>query len=108
VLTDPVSQLGFVELASCEREDKGHNLFFGGLDPKAVQPEEEIHGLESDPFVPVNERMVVGETKAICRCKFGEVCRRTVVESVPWALKCRFKETPISKSGRAAMRFDLI
>jgi hypothetical protein len=108
VLTDPVGKLGFVELAGCEREDERHDLLLGGFDAEAVQAEEEIHGLEGDAFVSVNERVVVGEAKAIGRGERGKIFVRTVVESVLWALECRFEETPISKSEGAAMGFDLI
>ena len=108
MLTDPFSKLGLVELAGCEREDKSYYLFLEGFDTEVVQPEEEIHGLESDAFVPVNERMVVGETKTIGRGKRGKIGVRTVVVSVFGTFKRRFKETPIPKSGRAAVRFDLI
>jgi hypothetical protein len=82
VPTDPVSKLVFIELAGCEGQDKRYDRFLGGFDAEAVQPEEEIHGLESDTFVPVNKRMVVGETKAISRGERSEVWVRTVVEPV--------------------------
>ena len=80
--TDPVSKLGFVELAGCKGQDKRNDSFLGGFNAKAVQPEEEIHGLKRDAFVPVNERMVVGQTKAISRSERREVWVRTVMELV--------------------------
>ncbi len=73
MLTDPVSKLGFTELAGCEGQDNRYDRFLGGFNAEAVQPEEEIHGLECDAFVPVNKRMVVGETKAIGRGQCSEV-----------------------------------
>jgi hypothetical protein len=82
VLADPVSKLGFIELAGCERQDERNDRFLGGFNAEAVQPEEEIHGLKGDAFVPVNKRMVVGKTKAIGRCKPSKVWVRTVVELV--------------------------
>jgi hypothetical protein len=82
VLTDPASKLGFIELAGCEGQDERYDRLLGGFDAEAVQPEEEVHGLESDAFVPVNERMVVGETKAIGRSERSEVWVRAVVELV--------------------------
>jgi len=82
VPTDPVSKLGFVELAGFKGQDKGNDLFLGGFNAKAVQPEEEIHGLKRDAFVPVNERMVVREAKAIGSSERSEVWVRTVVELI--------------------------
>jgi hypothetical protein len=82
VPADPISKLGFIELAGCKGQDKRNDRFLGGFNAEAVQPEEEIHGLERDAFVPVNERMVVGETKAISRSERSEVRVRTVVELV--------------------------
>jgi hypothetical protein len=82
VLADPVSKLGFIELAGCEGQDDRNDRFLRGFNAEAVQPEEEIHGQESDTFVPVNERMVVGEAKAIGRCERSEVWVRTVMELV--------------------------
>jgi hypothetical protein len=108
VLTDPVSKLGFIELAGCEGQDKRHDSFLGGFDAETVKPEEEIHGLESHAFVPVNERMVVGEPKAISRSERSEVWVRTVVELILGTLQCRFEEPPIPKAGRAAVCLDLI
>jgi len=99
VLSDPVSELGFIQFAGCEREDESDDLLLGGFDAKAVQAEEEIHGLESDAFVPVNERVVLGKPEAISRSEGGQICVGTVMELVLRALKCRFKETSISKSG---------
>ena len=80
--TDPVSKLGFVELAGCKGQDKGNDLFLGGFNAEAVQPEEEIHGLKRDAFVSVNERMVVRQAKAIGSCERSEVWVRTVVELI--------------------------
>ena len=80
--TDPVSKLGFVELAGCKGQDKRNNRFLGGFNAEAVQPEEEIHGLKRDAFVPVNERMVVRQTKAVSRSERSEVWVRTVMELV--------------------------
>jgi len=65
VASDPVGQRGFVELAAGECDDEGHNLFFGGVDSKAIQPEKEIHGLEGYPLVAIDERVVAGETEAV-------------------------------------------
>lgn len=79
---DPISKPGFIEVAGCKGQDKRNDRFLGGFNAEAVQPEEEIHGLESDTFVPVNERMVVGEAKAIGRCERSEVWVRTVMELV--------------------------
>ena len=106
--TDPVGKLGFIELAGCEREDKGNDRLFRGLDAEAVQPKEEIHGLKRDAFVPVHERMVVGETEPIGRSEGSEVWVRTVAELVLGTLQCRFEKASIPESGRASVGPDLI
>ena len=108
MLADPVSKLGLIELAGCEGQDKRNDRFLGGFEAEAVQPEEDIHGLERDALVPINKRMVVGETKAIGCGERSEVWVRTVVELVLATLQCRFEETPIPETDRAAVCFDLI
>jgi hypothetical protein len=65
VLTEPGSKIRLIQLAAGEREDQNDDLFLGCFNAKTVQPEEEIHGLECDALVPINERMVVGETESI-------------------------------------------
>ena len=80
MLADPVSKLGFIQFAGCEGQDERNDRFLRGFNAEAVQPEEEIHGLEGDAFVPGNERMVVGETIAIGSCERSEVWVRTVME----------------------------
>jgi hypothetical protein len=82
VPTNPVSKLGFVELAGCKGQDKRNDRFLGGFNAEAVQPEEEIHGLEGNALVPINKWMVLGKAKAIGRGERGEVLVSAVVELV--------------------------
>ena len=86
-MPEPGSQLGFIELAGGKREDYGHDLFLRGLNLEAVQAEEEIQGLERDAFVSVNEGMVVGKAKAVCRGQRREIRVRVIVEPVSGALE---------------------
>jgi hypothetical protein len=58
VVTEPVSQGGFVEVTARQRKDGGDDLFFGRVNAEAVQTEEEIHGLKGDALVAVHEGMI--------------------------------------------------
>ena len=71
VLAEPGGEIGFVELPTGERENHDDDFFLRCFNAEAVQPEEEIHGLESDSLVSVNERMVVGEAESIGRGEGG-------------------------------------
>ncbi len=66
MLSKPVREAGLIDVSAGEREDNGDDLFLRRFNAKAVQTEEKIHGLEGDALVPVDERMVVGETETIC------------------------------------------
>jgi hypothetical protein len=100
VLTDPGSELDFLELAGCQGKDKNHDLLLRGFDAESVQSEEGIHGLENDAFVPVSERVVVSEAKPICGSQRRKVSVGPVEESVLGALQCRFKETSVPEPAR--------
>ena len=84
---EPRSQLGFLKLASGKREDYGYDLFLRGLNSEAVQAKEEIHGLERDAFVSVDEGMIVGEAKAVCCGQRREICTRIIVKPVSGPLE---------------------
>ncbi len=108
MLPKPGSEIGLIELPAGEREDQSDDLFLRCINAEAVQPKEEIHCLEGDTLVPVNERMVLGEAKTIGCSKGGKVCVRVVVEPVLRALNGRFQEAPVSESEGAAVNSDLI
>jgi len=108
VLTKPGSEIRLIEFPASEREEKSDNLFLWCFNAEAVQPKEQIHGLESDPLVPINEGMVLGEAKTIGCCKGGKICVRTVVETISRAFDGRLQETPVSESEGTAVSFDLI
>ena len=73
VLTKPSGQIGLTQLATGKGEDESDDLFFGGLDTKAIQSEEEIHRLEGDTLVSIDERVILGETESVCRGQGGEI-----------------------------------
>ena len=82
MLTEPSSEVGLFELSTRQRQDRGDDFFLGGVNAEAIQAEEEIHGLEGDPFVPVHEGVVVSQTEAIRSSKSGKIGVRVVVEPV--------------------------
>ncbi len=108
MLTKPGREVGLIKLPACERKDKGDDFFFWCINPEAVQPKKEVHGLEGDTLVPVNEGMVLGEPKPIRCGKGGKVRVSAVVESVPRTFNGGLQETPVPKSEGAAVSFDLI
>src|SRR5450759_3944740 len=62
VLTDPAEDLGKAEFVPLHRaNDKRVSVQALDLDVKAVAPQENIGGDESDAFVAVQEAVVVGE-----------------------------------------------
>ena len=108
VLTKPGGEIVLIQLAAGEREDQNDDLFLGCFNAEAVQPEEEIHGLECDALVPINERMVVGETESIGCSQGGKIRVRVVVEPVSRTFDGRLQETPIPESKGPAVSLDLI
>jgi hypothetical protein len=74
-------------LTSGKREDQGRDLFLRGLDAESVQSQEEIHGLERDALVSVNEGMVVGEAKAVGSGEGREICVMIIMEPGSGALE---------------------
>jgi hypothetical protein len=82
VLTEPGSETGLIEVSTRQRQDHGNDLLLGGFNAEAIQAEKEIHGLEGDAFVPINEGMVIGQTESICGSESGKVCVSVVMKSV--------------------------
>jgi hypothetical protein len=108
VLTKPGSKIGLIQLSAGERENQCDDLFLRGFNAEAVQPEEEIHGLEGDALVPVNEGMVVGETESIGCSKGRKIRVRVVVKPVSRTFDGRLQETPVPESKGPAVSLDLI
>ena len=82
MLPEPGCEAGLIEASRRQRQDHGNDLFLRGFNAEAVQPKEEIHGLEGDAFVSIHERVVVGQTEAIGGSKSGEVGVGVVMEPV--------------------------
>ena len=87
MLPEPASEVWFIELAGGKRKDQSHNLLLRGLDAETVQAKKEIHGLERDALVPINEGMVVGKAKPVCRGERGEIRIRLVMDPVSGAFE---------------------
>ena len=91
VFAQPVGQRRFIQGAVCQRKNECHYLFLRGVNSKSVQPEEQVHSLESDPLVAIDKRVVAGDSKSV-RCRDGrEVSIGLVVKSVARALQSRFE-----------------
>jgi len=108
VLADPGGEIGFIELTTGERENQNDDFFLWCFNAGAVQPEEEIHGLECDALVSINERMVVGEAESIGCGEGGKIRVRIVVEPVSRTFEGRLQETPIPESKGPTVSLDLI
>ena len=108
MLAEPGGEIGLIELPTGERENQDNDFFLRCFNAEAVQPEEEIHGLESDALVSIDERMVVGEAESIGRGEGGKIRVRVVVEPVSGTFDGRLQETPIPESKGPTVSLDLI
>lgn len=65
VISEPRREAGLIEVTARQREDGGHDFFLGGINAKPVQPEEEVHGLEGHPLVPIDEWVVLRDPEPV-------------------------------------------
>ena len=98
MLAEPGGEIGLMEFPTGEKENQNDDFFLCCFNAEAVQPEEEIHGLECDALVSVNERMVMGEAESIGCGEGGEIRVRVVGEPVSRTFEGRLQETPIPES----------
>lgn len=96
MVTEPGGEGRLIKVASGQCEHGGHNLGFGCIDAEAVKAEKEIHGLEGDALVAVDEGVVLREAEAIGGGKGSAIGALIVDEEVSRALKCRLEEGPIA------------
>lgn len=108
VVPEPGSQARLIQVTTRQREDRGYHPFLGGIDAEAVQTEEEVHGLEGHPLVSIDEGVVPGDPKAVCRSQRGKVSAGLEVVAVSGTFEGGFQEAPVPKAEGSAMSLDLI
>ncbi len=108
VVPEPSSKACLIEVATRQGEDRGYDLFLGGIDAKAVQTEEEVHGLEGHPLVSIHEGVVLGDPKAVCRSQRGKISVGLAVDAVAGTFESGFQEAPVPKAEGSAVSLDLI
>ena len=105
---EPLSERWLIELPAGEGQDDCDDLFLRRIDPKAVQPEKEVHRLEGDALVAIQKGMVARESESVRSCERREVRLGLVAKQVARAFQRRVQQSPISNSERAAVGLDLI
>jgi hypothetical protein len=108
VLANPSGQVRLIQRAAGKRQDESDDLFFGSLEAEAIQAKDEVHRLEGDALVPIDEGMVLGETEAVPRGEGGKVGARVVGEPVPRPLQGRRQEATVAEAEGATVCLDLI
>lgn len=108
VFPEPGSEAQLVEVAARQGEDGTYDLFFGGIDAKPVQPEEQIHGLEGHALVAVDKGVVLGDAEAVCRGQRREIGLGIVTKSISGALEGGLQESAIPKAVGSAMSLNLV
>lgn len=107
-MSEPVGETRLIQVSAGEGEDEGDNLLFWCIDPEAVQAEEEIHGLEGYPLVPVQEGMIARKPEPICGSDRGKIGLGIVEESIARAFQGGLQEAPVPQPEGAAVGLDLI
>jgi len=108
VLPKPGSEAGLIELPSRQGKDGRYDVFFGGIERKAVQAEEQVHGLEGHPLVAVDEGVVLRDAESVCCSEGGEVGVVLVAESISRTFEGGVQESPIAEAEGPAVSLDLI
>lgn len=107
-LSKPGSQGCLIEVATCQSKNGRRDLLLGGIDAVAVQAQEEVHGLECDALVSVEERMITRDAKAVCCSKGREVGIRLVSKLIARALQGRLEEPVVTQADSAPVGLDLV
>jgi len=108
VCLEPGGETLFVEFSTGHGEHEGDDGFFRGHDPKAVEAEEDVHGLECHALVAVYERVVIGQRETVGSRESVESDIRLVVESVSRSIESGLKETAIAKTESSTVGPDLV
>ncbi len=67
VFSKPLGYLRLLQVASGQVEDEAHHFRFLRVDAQAVQSKEDVHRLEGDPLVAIDEGMVPSKTEPVGR-----------------------------------------
>jgi len=108
VLPKPGGECSLIERPTRKSEDKRHNFFLRSVNAKAVQPQEEVHGLESNPLISVDEGIVLRNPESIGCSEIAEVSCGLIVEAITRSIQSELQEPTIPESERAAVAPDLI
>jgi hypothetical protein len=107
VLSEPVGKRGFWQVTRGKSENQADHFGLLRVDTESVEAEEDVHGLEGDALVPVDEGMISSEPKPVGCCEIEEIGLRLVVEPISGSVQRGIEETLISKPKRSAMLLDL-
>jgi hypothetical protein len=107
MLPEPVGQLGFWQLPGGKSEDQADHVRLLGFNSKSVEAKEDIHGLEGDTLVPIDERMIPRDTKPVGCRQVREIGLGFVVEPNSGSLQSGIEETGIPQPKRSAVLLDL-
>lgn len=83
VTPHPVRELGFADLAGGESEHHRHHLRFRRLQAQAVELQENGHGDEADPLVPIGVAVAAGEPRPIRRGQRRQIPLPGVLPGIP-------------------------
>ncbi len=108
MVAKPGGEFCFIQIAAGEGQHQAYNLFLRCIDSQAVQAEKEVHGLECDTLVPVDEGVVSGNPKPIGGGQTAEVRSGFILETVSWPAEGGVQKTLVSEPEGASMRFDLV
>jgi len=104
----PGREFCFVQFAAGEGQHQAYDLLLRRINSQAAEAEKEVHGLECDTLVPVDEGVVSRNPKPIGGGQTKEVRSRLILEPVSWPAEGGFQKTLVSEPERASVRFDLV
>jgi hypothetical protein len=82
MLSEPIGKLGFWQVTCGQSEDQADHVGLLRFDPESVESEEDVHGLEGDALVPIDEGVIAREPKTVRCCEIEEIGLRLVVEPI--------------------------
>jgi hypothetical protein len=96
MLSQPLSQSGFLKFTGSQGENDAHHLGLLGVNAQTVQSKEDVHGLERNSLVAVDERVIAGEAESVRGCEIDEVGLGLVMKSIPRPSQSRIKKALVS------------
>ena len=108
MVSKPGSELMFIQLAAGQSQHQADNHLLRSIDLHPIQAEKEVHGLERDTLVPVDEGVVSRDPKPIGGGQSAEVRSRFIREPVSRPAEGGVQETPVPQPERSTMLPDLV